>query len=114
MASLHGVIRAIQPLSIRDTVRQNTVRLRPLGLLYAYPYFYNSKWGTIGLGLIRLLRWLFCEKTRPWCAFSLRTSGTARVLSLYVYSLAKSVPIYIGLCFAMVMKGLWNLGYIGC
>ena len=42
MASLHGVIRAIQPLSIRDTVRQNTVRLRPLGLLYAYPYFYNS------------------------------------------------------------------------
>lgn len=93
MASLHGVIRAIQPLSIRDTVRQNTVRLRPLGLLYAYPYFYNSKWGTIGLGLIRLLRWLFC---------------------VYAYSLAKIVPIYIGLCFAMVMKGLWNLGYTWC
>ena len=88
MASLHGVIRAIQPLSIRDTVRQNTVRLRPLGLLYAYPYFYNSKWGTIGLGLIRLLRWLFC---------------------VYIYSLAGIVPICIGLCYVMVMKGLGDI-----
>ncbi len=89
MASLHGVIRAIQPLSIRDTVRQNTVRLRPLGLLYAYPYFYNSKWGTIGLGLIRLLRWLFC---------------------VYVYSLARIVPICIGLCYVMVIQGFMAFG----
>jgi len=37
MASLHGVIRAIQPLSIRDT------RIPTTGsFLYAYPYFYNS------------------------------------------------------------------------
>jgi len=37
MASLHGVIRAIQPLSIRDTRIPTTI-----SFLDAYPYFYNS------------------------------------------------------------------------